>query len=180
MSQSSSYILSTPRLGLRKWIDSDLEPFVRMNEDPEVMRYFPRPMTAEESKVFISRIEKFFHEHGYGLFAIEVKATGEFIGYTGFAEPRFEAWFTPCTEIGWRLKQEAWGRGYASEAASACLDYGLQQLHMEKIYSWTAMSNARSERVMQRIGMQRVGEFDHPMIEAGHPLSRHVLYTKEK
>jgi RimJ/RimL family protein N-acetyltransferase len=180
MSQSSSYILSTPRLGLRKWIDSDLEPFVRMNEDPEVMRYFPRPMTAEESKVFISRIEKFFHEHGYGLFALEVKATGEFIGYTGFAEPRFEAWFTPCTEIGWRLKREAWRHGYATEAARACLDYGFQTLGLDRVYSFTALSNTPSERVMQKIGMRRVGEFDHPMIADGHPLRRHVLYVLGK
>ena len=177
MNRSPSNILSTARLKLRRWVDSDVEPFVQMNQDPEVMRYFPRPNTAEETMAFITRINTFFDEHGYGLFALELKATGEFIGYTGFAKPRFESWFTPCVEIGWRLKRDAWGQGYATEAARACLDYGFSQLGMQKIYSWTALSNTPSERVMQKIGMERVGEFDHPMIEAGHPLQRHVLYV---
>ena len=180
MSQFPTHIISTARLKLRRWTDSDIAPFVRMNQDAEVMRYFPRPNTAEETMAFTQRIETFFDEHGYGLFALESKATGEFIGYTGFAKPRFESWFTPCTEIGWRLKREAWGRGYATEAARACLDYGFQTLGLDRIYSFTALSNTPSERVMQKIGMERTGEFDHPMIESGHPLRRHVLYTIEK
>jgi [ribosomal protein S5]-alanine N-acetyltransferase len=147
-----------------------------MNQDPEVMRYFPRPNTAAETMAFITRINTFFDEYGYGLFALELKATGEFIGYTGFAKPRFESWFTPCVEIGWRLKRDAWGQGYATEAAKGCLDYGFQELGLDRVYSFTALSNTPSERIMQKIGMERVGEFDHPMIEAGHPLQRHVLY----
>jgi RimJ/RimL family protein N-acetyltransferase len=162
---------------LRRWADNDLEQFALMNQDPEVMRHFPRLYTAEESAAMVARTEACFDRHGYGLFALELKATGEFIGYTGFAKPGFESWFTPCTEIGWRLKKEAWGQGYATEAAGACLDYGFQQLGMEKVFSWTALSNTPSERVMQRIGMTRLGEFDHPLIEAGHPLRRHVLYV---
>lgn len=176
MEQSPSHILSTDRLRLRRWIDADVEPFVRMNQDAEVMRYFPRVNTAEETMAFLTRIEAFFDEYGYGLFALELKATGEFIGYTGFAKPRFESWFTPCTEIGWRLKKEAWGQGYATEAATACLDHGFRELGLNRVYSFTALSNTRSERVMQKIGMERDGEFDHPMIEVGHPLRRHVLY----
>ena len=144
------------------------------------MRYFPRPNTPAETMAFITRINIFFDEYGYGLFALELKATGEFIGYTGFTKPRFESWFTPCTEFGWRLRRDAWGHGYATEAAKACLDYGFSQLGMQKIYSWTALPNTPSERVMQKIGMERAGEFDHPMIEAGHPLRRHVLYVLEK
>jgi RimJ/RimL family protein N-acetyltransferase len=172
--------LATPRLQLRRWTPGDAEPFIRMNQDPEVMRYFARPNTAEETMAFIQRINTFFDNHGYGLFALELKATGEFIGYTGFAEPRFESWFTPCTEIGWRLKREAWGQGYATEAARVCLDYGFQTIGLDRVYSFTALSNAPSERVMQKIGMDRVGEFDHPAIAAGHPLKRHVLYVLEK
>jgi RimJ/RimL family protein N-acetyltransferase len=180
MEQSPSYILSTTRLKLRRWVGSDVGPFVRMNRDAAVMRYFPRINTAEESMAFITRIEAFFDEYGYGLFALESKATGEFIGYTGFAKPHFESWFTPCTEIGWRLKKAAWGQGYATEAAQACLDYGFQELGLDKVYSFTALPNKPSERVMQKIGMERAGEFDHPMIEAGHPLRRHVLYVLAK
>jgi RimJ/RimL family protein N-acetyltransferase len=178
MDQEAIYILSTARLGLRRWAPSDLEPFCQMNQDPEVMRYFPRLYTPEESAGMIKRIDAFFDETGYGLYALELRSTGEFIGYTGFSRPSFEHWFTPCTEIGWRLKQDAWGRGYATEAALACMDHGFRTLELNEVYSFTAVLNTRSEKVMQKIAMIRLGEFDHPKVEAGHPLQRHVLYRK--
>jgi ribosomal-protein-alanine N-acetyltransferase len=147
-----------------------------MNQDPMVMRYFPRLATPEESGAMVKLINAFFDEHGYGLFAIELKATGDFIGYTGFTQPGFESWFTPCTEIGWRLRKEFWGQGYATEAAKACLECGFGQFGLKEIYSFTAVLNTPSERVMQRIGMTKVGEFDYPKVEEGHPLRKHVLY----
>lgn len=176
---SSDYILSTNRLGLRRWRAGDGPLFARMNQDPAVMEFFPRTLTPEESAAFITRIGSFFDEHGYGLFAVEVSATREFIGYTGFARPSFTSFFTPCTEIGWRLRREAWGQGYATEAAEACLQYGFAVLGMKKVYSWTAQLNTRSERVMQKIGMSNIGGFDHPAIEVGHALRPHVLYVSE-
>ena len=180
MHRPSPYILSTGRLGLRRWVATDIDPFIRMNDDPIVMRYFPRLYTAEESTAMVQRIGAFFDQHGYGLYALELRTTGEFIGYTGFAEPSFDSWFTPCTEIGWRLRQEFWGQGLATEAARACLDHGFQTLGLQNIFSFTATVNTPSERVMQRIGMSKLGEFDHPRIEPGHPLSRHVLYSIAK
>ena len=140
------------------------------------MRYFPRLSTPEESTAMAKRIDAFFDEYGYGLYAIELKTTGEFIGYTGLSRPSFESSFTPCTEIGWRLRQQAWNNGYATEAAKACLGHAHDHFHLQEIYSFTAMLNTPSERVMQKIGMIRIGEFDHPKIEPGHPLCRHVLY----
>jgi RimJ/RimL family protein N-acetyltransferase len=172
----TNYILSTERLGLRHWIPDDEEPFIRMNQDPAVMEFFPRILSRDESIAMIGRIRAFFAENGYGLFAVELKATGEFIGFTGFAAPTFESFFTPCIEIGWRLRKEVWGKGYAPEAARACLQYGFDVLRLIKIFSFTARVNTRSQRVMQKIGMQPLGEFEHPRLEEGHPLRGHVFY----
>ena len=173
---SHNYIISTPRLGLRRWVESDAEPFITMNSDPIVMEFFPKLLTSEETRNMIQRIDLSFEQHGYGLFAVEKKSTEEFLGFTGFARPVFESWFTPCMEIGWRYKQQAWGNGYATEAAAACLAYGFQTLHFDKVFSFTSILNGRSEKVMKRIGLTRMAEFDHPKIEQGHALCRHVLY----
>ena len=124
----------------------------------------------------VQRISAFFDENGYGLYALELRSTGEFIGFTGFTKPAFDAWFTPCIEIGWRLRQECWGQGFATEAARACLDHAFQKLALDKIFSFTAVPNTRSEKVMQRIGMIKLGEFDHPRVAPGHRLRPHVLY----
>jgi RimJ/RimL family protein N-acetyltransferase len=151
-----------------------------MNKDDEVMQYFPSVLTDEETIAMINRIRAHFEKHGFGLFALEKLSSKEFIGYTGFMIPSFESSFTPCVEIGWRLRKEDWGKGYATEAAKACLHYGFEVLGFEKIYSFTATINSRSEKVMQSIGMVKEGEFDHPKIALDHPLCRHVLYTIEK
>jgi RimJ/RimL family protein N-acetyltransferase len=175
-----SYIISTERLGLRKWMGSDTQPFVEMNRDPEVMKYFPKMLSEQESIGFINRIRIFFDEHAFGVWAVEKRSTNEFIGYTGFSIPRFDSFFTPCIEIGWRYKKEAWGKGYATEAASACLRYGFDDLGFNKVLSFTSVLNLNSEKVMKRIGMTRVGEFDHPKIETHDRLCRHVLYQSDR
>jgi [ribosomal protein S5]-alanine N-acetyltransferase len=176
----SDYIISTKRLGLRHWLDSDLIPFALMNQDKEVMKYFPHTLTREESAGMLQRIQTQFDKHGVGLYAVECKATHEFIGFTGFSIPNFESHFTPCIEIGWRFKKEVWGNGYATEAANACLQYGFQTLNFEKIVSFTAAINQSSEKVMKRIGMQYLGRFEHPKIEKDHILCEHVVYQLTK
>lgn len=176
-SSSSSDLISTDRLWLRRWRDSDLESFATMNQDAAVMRYFPRTFTAQESAEMIDRMEAFFEEHGYGRYVMELKSTGEFIGFTGISTVSFEPFPGPPVEIGWRLKQSAWGMGYATEAALACLDQAVRVHGLEKVSSFTSLLNTPSERVMQRIGMVRWGEFDHPRVPVDHPLRRHVLYT---
>lgn len=166
----------TERLILRQWRDADLDPFAEMNADPEVMRYFPAPLTREETAASMDRQRRAIDEHGWGLWAVEVD--GVFAGFTGLSSPRFSAHFTPCVEIGWRLRREFWGRGLAYRAASAALAFGFQSLNLEEIVSFTAATNQRSRRLMERLGFARDvgGDFDHPLISEGHELRRHVLY----
>ncbi len=149
-----------------------------MNADPTVMEHFPAPMTREQTDEFIDRISPAIDERGWGLWALEVRDTGEFIGFTGLSVPSFEAHFTPAVEIGWRLAKEAWGNGYATEAARAALAYGFGPARLEEIVSFTATTNRPSQRVMQRIGMTHnvADDFDHTRLPDGHRLQRHVLY----
>lgn len=159
---------------LRRWRDEDRGPFAAMNADPRVMRHFPATLTPEESDAFRGRIEDHFVRHGFGLFAVDLD--GQFIGFTGLAVPGFEAHFTPCVEIGWRLSAGHHGRGYATEAARAVLDYGFEELNLAEIVSFTVPENQASRRVMEKIGMHYDSEFAHPRLPLDHPLSRHVLY----
>lgn len=173
----SDIYIETPRLLLRQWQESDAEPFTKLNADPAVMEYFESIRSPSESLAQINRISTNIANRGFGFFAIERKDSGEFIGFTGLTMAPFESWFTPCIEIGWRLSKEHWGQGFATEAAAACLKFGFEKLEAKKIYSFTSIYNKRSEQVMIRIGMQREGEFDHPNVQKGHLLVRHVLYS---
>ena len=150
--------------------------FRAMNKDPRVMAFFPSTLTDSETDSFYNRIEAEFEKYGYGLFEAEVKESGEFIGFIGFHWAVFKAEFTPCIEIGWRLKFEAWGLGYATEGAKACLKHGFEKLGFDKVYSFTSKLNIRSENVMKKIGMKKAMEFAHPNIDEGNPLKQHVQY----
>ncbi len=163
---------------LRRWRDSDREPFAQLNADPEVMRHFMRPLTREESDGFADRIERQFEEIGYGPWAVEIPREAPFVGFVGLLRHTFPAHFTPAVEVGWRLDQRFWGRGYATEAARAALADGFQRLGLEEIVSMTVPANVRSIAVMERLGMTRdpADDFDHPNVPEGHPLRRHVLY----
>jgi RimJ/RimL family protein N-acetyltransferase len=170
--------LVTPRLVLRSWRDSDLPEFAAINADPQVMAFFPRTYDRAESDRLVARIRYHTARRGFGLWAMEAPGEAPFIGFTGLWTPDFEAPFTPCVEIGWRLAPRFWGRGYATEAALASLRFGFQTLRREEIVSYAVTANERSRRVMERIGMTRdlAGDFDHPNLPAGDPLRRHVLY----
>jgi RimJ/RimL family protein N-acetyltransferase len=170
--------LSTDRLHLRRWRPEDLAPFAALNADPLVMEFFPSVLSARESDALAARIEADMSEHGWGLWAVEIPGVTAFAGYIGLAKPRLEAPFTPCIEIGWRLAHEHWGHGYATEGARAAVSFGFDRLKLEEIVSFTVPANARSRRVMERLGMVRnpADDFDHPGLPAGHTLRRHVLY----
>lgn len=170
--------IRTPRLRLRDWRDEDLAPFAAMNADPTVMEFFPRPLDRAESDAAVGRIREHFARHGFGLWAVEVPVAAEFIGFVGLSVPRFEAHFTPCVEIGWRLARDHWGRGYATEAARAVLDLAFGRPGPDEVVSYTAAVNLRSRAVMERIGMTRSpgDDFDHPWLPEGHALRPHVLY----
>jgi RimJ/RimL family protein N-acetyltransferase len=142
------------------------------------MEFFPNTLNRNESDAMVVRIQDHFARHGFGLWAVEVPGVADFIGFVGLSVPQFEAPFTPCVEIGWRLAFEHWGKGYATEAARAALDFGFQHLSLKEVVSFTVPANRRSRAVMERIGMTRnpLEDFDHPSLPEGHPLRRHVLY----
>jgi RimJ/RimL family protein N-acetyltransferase len=170
--------LQTARLRLRRWAAADREPFAALNADPLVMEYFPGLLTRQQSDSLIETIERGFEQRGFGLWAVEVRATESFIGFTGLNEPSLEAHFTPAVEVGWRLARAAWGEGYASEAASASLAFGFEEIGLAQIVSFTSAVNMRSRAVMERVGMTRnpTDDFEHPGLPDGHPLRPHVLY----
>ena len=200
--------LETDRLVLRSWQTTDYEPFILMNMDPQVRKYFPNLLTREESRAHIVSIEKNIAQNGFGLFAAEWKETAAFIGFIGFSQPGFqsmepqkaarpkdrhkllggiglfseEAQFphipTPCIEIGWRLSPHYWGKGLATEGAKACLQAGFDRWGLHEIYSFTSIHNRPSENVMIHIGMTRQGTFAHPSLPADHWLSEHLLYKR--
>ncbi len=172
-------MIETDRLVLRSWCEDDIVPFSKMNSDKEVMEYLPKCLSLEETVQFYNRIVAEHDRFGYGLYAVETKSSGSFIGYVGFHNFDFDAEFSPGVEIGWRLAKEYWGHGYATEAAKACLDFAFRRKLFDKIYSFTSIGNHRSERVMQKIGMKHQGFFQHPSLPDGHRLKEHTLYKLE-
>jgi RimJ/RimL family protein N-acetyltransferase len=170
--------IETQRLVLRRWRSSDREAFYKMNSDPVVMEFMPKILARDESDGMMARMEEHFEKHHFGLFAVEEKESGVFIGFTGLSIPRFESHFTPCVEIGWRLDKAYWGKGYATEAALSVLAAGFDRLGLEEIVSFTSLLNQRSIAVMERLKMTRnpSDDFEHPALPEGHPLRKHILY----
>ena len=168
----------TERLWLRQWRDDDWAPFAALNADPEVMRHFPSTLDEQESNAFAYRNAALLEVHGYGLWAVEQAASGEFLGMVGLNQPLWDARFTPCTEVGWRFARSAWGHGYATEAARAALAVAFGPLRLDEVVSFTTVANTRSRAVMERLGMTRdaAEDFDHPRLDADSPVRRHVLY----
>ncbi|HWR84734.1 MAG TPA: GNAT family N-acetyltransferase [Rhodoglobus sp.] len=169
-------MIRTERLLLRQWRESDREPWAALNADPEVREHFPNLLTRQESDEALDRMAAGIDARGWGLWAVE--HDGALLGFTGLNPVGYETPFTPATEIGWRFARHAWGSGFATEAARAALAYGFDEVGLEEIVSFTATTNTRSMAVMERIGMVRdaAEDFDHPNVEHGHRLERHVLY----
>ena len=163
---------------MRRWREADREPFAAMNADPRVAEHLPGALPRDESDAIVERIEAHFAQHGFGLWAVEIPGVADCAGFTGLAIPRFEATFTPCVEIGWRLAAEHWRHGYATEGARAALAFGFESLKLPEIVSFTVPENRRSRRVMEKLGMTHDArdDFDHPLLPTEHRLSRHVLY----
>jgi RimJ/RimL family protein N-acetyltransferase len=169
--------LETTRLLLRQWRPSDREPFAALNADPVVMMHFPAQLTREESDALADRCERLIAELGWGAWATEIKATGEFIGYVGLHIPRDDLPLSPCVEIMWRLARAHWGQGFATEAACGALRIGFEALSLPEIVSFTVPANTRSRAVMERLGMQMdAATFEHPGLPMGHALRAHVSY----
>jgi RimJ/RimL family protein N-acetyltransferase len=171
-------IVTTERLILRRWRESDREAFARLNADPRVMEFLPALLSREESDGMVDRIEKHFEERGFGLCAVELRQERSFVGFIGLWVPSFRARFMPCVEIGWRLTTEYWGKGIATEGALAIVRHAFEDLGISELVSFTVPGNVRSHRVMEKIGMSRdpAEDFDHPNLPEGHALRTHVLY----
>ena len=170
--------LHTDRLVLRRWRDADREPYAALNADPVVMERLPAPLTRAESDEMIDRIERGFEERGYGLWAVDVVDGPGCVGFVGLSSPGFDADFTPCVEVGWRLAHGAWGHGYATEGARAAIADGFTRVGLDEIVSFTTPAHARSRAVMERLGMTHDpgDDFGHPRFPEGHRLHQHVLY----
>jgi RimJ/RimL family protein N-acetyltransferase len=174
----STPVLRTERLLLREWRAEDREPFAALNADPRVMEHMPALLPRAQSDALARRSEQHFANHGFGPWAVEIPGVAPFIGFVGLVVPAFDAHFTPCVEIGWRLSAEHWGKGYATEAALASAEHAFADVGLEELVSFTTPQNLRSRAVMARIGMthDEADDFDHPRLPPGHRLRRHVLY----
>jgi RimJ/RimL family protein N-acetyltransferase len=168
----------TDRLVLRQWREEDIEPYAAINADPRVTEFFPAPFTAEQSREQVERFSTALSAGAPGVFAAQRRTEGDLIGFIGLNVPTFDAPFTPCVEVGWRLSPHVWRQGLATEGALAALDHGFRTLGLDEIVSFTAALNLPSQAVMRRIGMTHdpADDFEHPRIEQGHRLRPHVLY----
>ena len=170
--------IETERMVLRAWQMSDREEFARLNSDIRVMEFMPACLSTAESDLFFDRIQRHFQKYGFGLYVAELSEARRFAGTVGLMVPQFEAHFTPCVEIGWRLTADCWGRGLATEGARAVVRHAFESLNLESLVSFTVQANVSSRRVMAKIGMTRdsADDFEHPDLPEGHPLRPHVLY----
>lgn len=160
----SNYIYASKRLGFRDWRSEDIPALIEMCADERVMEHFPKPLNEEESIGLYNYLLQHYQKQGYTYFATEVLSTKEYIGFIGLAFQSYESPFTPATDIGWRLKHSAWGNGYATEGALRTLEYAFHDLHLDRVVSTCTTGNTKSERVMQKIGMEKKGTFKHPRL----------------
>lgn len=170
--------LRTERLLLRPWRAQDCEALWAMQSDPQVMEFLMPVPDRAASDAVADRIARHFADHGFGLWVVEVPGVTPFAGYCGLVHVPYAAHFTPAIEVGWRFLRTAWGHGYATEAARACLDFGFETLGLEQIIAITVPANRRSRAVMARLGMTHDpnDDFDMPTVPVGHPLRHQVLY----
>jgi RimJ/RimL family protein N-acetyltransferase len=169
--------LQTERLHLRQWRAADIAPLAALNADPRVMEFFAATLSHEASAAAVARWQARIEERGWGLWATELRRTGELVGLVGLEVPSTDLPCSPCVEIGWRLAFAHWGRGYATEGAKAALGIGFERLGLDEIVSFTAVGNRRSRAVMERLGMtESPGTFEHPNLPSGSPVREHCLY----
>lgn len=173
-------MIRTARLLLRPWRAEDRAPFAAQNADPETMAFLGGVLTRAESDAYVDRAERHLAEHGFCKWAVEAPGVAPFIGAIGLTYVKFTASFTPAVEVAWRLHRDHWGQGYATEAAAGAIADGFTRVGLAEIVALTTLGNTASQRVMERLGMTRSIEFDHPSLPPDSPLRRHVLYRLER
>lgn len=176
MNDTKKYIFTSDRLGFRKWTSTDIDKIHQINSDEKVMEFFPNIPTIEQTIEFVERMQKQFENKGFCYFAVDKLEDNEFIGFIGLSEQTYEADFTPCVDIGWRIKSSEWNKGFASEGARKCLEYALNELKLESIYSIAPKINKKSEHIMTKIGMKKQYEFEHSLLVKFEQLKTCVLY----
>jgi len=169
-------LIETPRLILRQWCESDFAPFAELNADPVAMRFLRGVLTRDQSDAYVQRARQHLADHGFCKWAVEAPGVASFIGAVGLSHVAYDASFTPAVEVAWRLDRRFWGQGYATEAARAAMADGFHRVGLDEIVAVTALGNLASQRVMQRLGMTRSIEYDHPLLPEDSPLRRHILY----
>lgn len=180
MNTAHKYLFTSERLGFRNWEFEDIEKMFQINSDEKVMEFFPGTYTKEQTIGFVERMQRQYENKGFCYFATDKLDTGEFIGFIGLSEQTYNADFTPCIDIGWRIKSSEWNRGYATEGAKRCLDFALNDLKIEKIYSVAPKVNVKSEHIMKKIGMKKLYEFEHSLLAGDIRLKTCVLYKAER
>jgi len=178
--KNKKYIFKSERLGFRNWEDGDFEEFAQLNADEDVMEHFPNTLSKKEVFEFIGKLKSHLDQNGFTYYATEILETKEFIGMIGLALQEYETAFTPAIDIGWRLKRKAWGKGYATEGADRCLEYAFDELGIDKVISVCTIHNTKSENVMKKIGMTKMGAFDHPEMNDYPEYKKHVWYEIRK
>lgn len=179
MKYDKNYLFASERLGFRNWNLTDIDKMQEINSDEKVMEFFPGLPTREQTAEFVERMKKQFEEKGFCYFAVDKLDDNEFIGFIGLSEQTYKADFTPCVDIGWRIKSSEWNKGFATEGAKKCLDYALNTLKLETIFSVAPKANVRSEHIMKKIGLQKKYEFEHPALVNDERLKTCVLYQTE-
>ncbi|HFB99518.1 MAG TPA: N-acetyltransferase [Phaeodactylibacter sp.] len=172
------YIFQTNRLGIRNWQKSDFSTFIKMGQDQRVMEYFPWLLSESQSIDFIKRMQVHFEKKGYAYLPIILLENQEFMGMVGLLDQNYDNHLGMFTDIGWRLKPSAWGKGYATEAAKAWLKYGFEKLKLKEIYSVVPVINTKSQNVMHKIGLKKIEKFGHPKIDKNHPTRMCYLFSK--
>lgn len=175
-----NYLFKSKRLGFRDILDSDVDKLYEINSDPYIMRYFLNTLNKLENNGFVNKIKTHKAEYGYTLFSVDILDTNEFIGLIRLAKISFDIAVKDEVEIGWRLHSNYWNMGYAQEGARAVLNYGFKTLNIKDIYAFTAQINLPSQNVMEKIGMEKALDFNHPLVPRDNPLYPHVLYKIDK
>lgn len=175
----TNYIIKTERLGLRNWQTKDIAPAKAMNANKSVMEFFPNILSQKQTEDFIQRMRKHFRKHEFCYFAVDELVTGKFIGFIGFIHQTYNAPFTPFVDLGWRLIPEAWGQGFATEGAKACIDFAFTEIGLKELYAVTPKLNKKSEHVMRKLGMSFHTQFEHPKLKINSPLRNCVAYRIE-
>lgn len=169
--------LETQYLILRQWREADFEFYATLTSNQEVMKFFPKTLTKEESRRAGEKFRRLLNENSWGFWAVEEKSSGRFLGYAGLHAPQTQFPFSPCVEIGWRMEDRYWENGYVQEAGEAILKSAFEEIGLDEIVYFSSIHNHKAESVVNRLGMKKEDEiFYHPFVEIGHPLSEHYLY----